>query len=150
MTVASAAKQDFQCSSRREVVATVASAAALLSATPAWAFLGIGEGQEKLDAYNSDTSAVLGEVKKYLDLPKDDPSREEFVLGLRDSINSWVAKYRRSDFTGKQSFGNTYTTLNALAGHFNSFGNGQPLPKKRFERAVKEVGDAEKQLARGR
>lgn len=50
-------------------------------------------------------SAVLGEVKKYLDLPKDDPSREEFVLGLRDSINSWVAKYRRSDFTGKQSFG---------------------------------------------
>lgn len=32
---------------------------------------------------------------------------------------------------------NTYTTLNALAGHFNSFGTGQPLPKKRFERAVK-------------
>lgn len=32
---------------------------------------------------------------------------------------------------------NTYTTLNALAGHFNSFGNAQPLPKKRFERAVK-------------
>ena len=32
---------------------------------------------------------------------------------------------------------NTYTTLNALAGHFNSFGNAQLLPKKRFERAVK-------------
>lgn len=50
-------------------------------------------------------TAVLGEVKKYLDLAKDDPSREEFVLGLRNSINKWVAKYRRSDFTGKQSFG---------------------------------------------
>lgn len=52
---------------------------------------------------------ILGEVKKYLDLPKDDPSREEFVLNLRNGINKWVAKYRRSDFTGKQSFG--YATV---------------------------------------
>ncbi len=32
--------------------------AALLSAAPARAFLGIGEGQEKLDAYTSDTVCV--------------------------------------------------------------------------------------------
>jgi photosystem II Psb27 protein len=147
---ASASKQEPQHTSRREAVGVLASVAALLSAAPAGAFLGIGEGQEKLDTYTEDTKAILGEVKQYLDLPKDAANREEFVLNLRNSINSWVAKYRRSDFTGKQSFGNTYTTLNALAGHFNSFGNSQPLPKKRFERAVKEVGDAEKQLTRGR
>ena len=32
---------------------------------------------------------------------------------------------------------NTYTVLNALAGHFNSFGNNAPLPKKRLDRIVK-------------
>ena len=31
----------------------------------------------------------------------------------------------------------TYTVLNALAGHFNSFGNNAPLPKKRLDRIVK-------------
>lgn len=49
--------------------------------------------------------AILGQVKAYLDLPKDAENREQFVLDLRNAINSWVAKYRRSDFTGKQSFG---------------------------------------------
>ncbi len=48
---------------------------------------------------------ILVKVKAYLDLPKDAENREEFVLELRNSINAWVAKYRRSDFTGKQSFG---------------------------------------------
>lgn len=47
--------QEPQQSSRRDAIAVFASAAALLSATPAWALLGIGEGQEKLDAYTSDT-----------------------------------------------------------------------------------------------
>lgn len=45
---------------------------------------------------------------------------------------------------------NTYTALNALAGHFNSYGLSQPLPKKRLERIQKELDDATKMLARGR
>lgn len=36
------------------------------------------------------------------------------------------------------------------ASHLNSFGYTSPVPKKRLERLVKELGDAEKQLARGR
>jgi hypothetical protein len=32
---------------------------------------------------------------------------------------------------------NTYTVLNALAGHFNSFGPSAPIPKKRLDRIVK-------------
>lgn len=47
--------QEPQQTSRREVVGVLASAAALLSAAPARAFLGIGEGQEKLDTYTEDT-----------------------------------------------------------------------------------------------
>ena len=43
-----------------------------------------------------------------------------------------------------------YSALNALAGHFNSFGSDTPLPKKRFERVQKEVEDTAKFLERGR
>ena len=45
---------------------------------------------------------------------------------------------------------NTYSALNAVAGHYNSFGADTPLPKKRFDRVVKELDDADKLLARGR
>ena len=45
---------------------------------------------------------------------------------------------------------NTYSALNPVAGHYNSFGADTPLPKKRFDRVVKELDDADKLLARGR
>ena len=32
---------------------------------------------------------------------------------------------------------NTYTALNALAGHYNNFGPGAPVPKKRLDRVNK-------------
>lgn len=32
---------------------------------------------------------------------------------------------------------NTYSVLNALAGHYNSFGATAPIPKKRLERVLK-------------
>jgi len=32
---------------------------------------------------------------------------------------------------------NTYSALNALAGHYNSFGATAPIPKKRLERLSK-------------
>ena len=32
---------------------------------------------------------------------------------------------------------NTYSALNALAGHYNNFGTQAPIPKKRLERLVK-------------
>lgn len=32
---------------------------------------------------------------------------------------------------------NTYSALNALAGHYNSFGATAPIPKKRLERLTK-------------
>lgn len=35
---------------------------------------------------------------------------------------------------------NTYSVCNALAGHYNSFGNEAPVPKKRLERLVKVRG----------
>jgi photosystem II Psb27 protein len=70
---------------------------------------------------------------------------------VRQATNTWVAKYRRDNqFSGKPSYGNTYSALNAVAGHYNSFGSDTPLPKKRLDRVVKELDDADKLLARGR
>ena len=63
----------------------------------------------------------------------------------------WVAKYRRDDrFAGKPSYSNMYSVLNAISGHYNSFGPEAPIPKKRLERINKELVDAEKLLARNR
>ena len=45
---------------------------------------------------------------------------------------------------------NTYSALNAVAGHYNNFGTKYPLPAKRAERALKELSDAEVLLTRGR
>lgn len=60
---------------------------------------------------------------------------------MRTSINTWVAKYRRSDkFAGRPSFSNTYAVCNTLAGHYNSFGVKAPLPKKRLERLTRVRG----------
>ena len=68
-------------------------------------------------------------------LDKDAADRDERIAETRTRINSWVAKYRRSDkFAGRPSYSNTYAVCNTLAGHYNSFGTKAPLPKKRLER----------------
>jgi len=70
---------------------------------------------------------------------------------VRDDINTWVARYRRNTkYGGRPSYSNTYSVCNALAGHYNSFGNEAAIPKKRLERMVKELADAELLLSRGR
>ena len=73
------------------------------------------------------------------------------MKAVRDQINGWVATYRRdAKFSGRPSFGNTYSALNALTGHYNSFGTQAPIPKKRLERLSKELADAATFLERGR
>ena len=38
---------------------------------------------------------------------------------------------------GRRRDSNTYSALNAVAGHYNNFGTKYPLPAKRAERALK-------------
>lgn len=84
-------------------------------------------------------------------LAKDAPNREEDLKAVRSQTNDWVARYRRNgNFAGRPSFSNTYTALNALSGHLNSFGYKSAIPAKRLDRMVKELNDASTQLARGR
>jgi len=140
---------------RREVLqaSAMVGSTVLLSAAPAQAFLGIGEddGQKIQEVYLSSTKSVLENVQKVLDTPKDDPTKEDQVKELRKQINSWVASYRREGkVAGRPSFSVTYSILNALAGHFNSFGPTAPIPKKRLERIDKEMKDAALYLSRNR
>lgn len=129
----------------------LAAAALLANAGPAHAFLGFGEGTQQAEAYTKDTGAILEEVQGIMKLAKDDPSKDERINALRGDINGWVAKYRREPkFSGKPSYGNTYSALNALAGHYNSFGTSAPIPKKRLERLQKELNDAQLLLSRNR
>lgn len=139
--------------SRRELAAfgAAALAAATLKAEPAQAFLGFGEGAAREEAYKSDTAAILTKVNGAIALERDDPARDEKIGEIRKDINGWVAKYRRDEkFSGRPSFSNTYSAINALAGHYNSFGTQAPIPKKRLDRLNKELSDAELLLARNR
>lgn len=135
---------------RAALAAVVAGGASLLSAAPAQAFLGFG-GPSKEEIYAKDTTEIITEVRKVVLMPRNAEGKEEASQAARKSINTWVAKYRRDGgVAGRPSYGNTYSALNAVAGHINSFGPTAPIPKKRLDRVIKELDDAEKLVGRGR
>jgi Photosystem II Pbs27 len=67
--------------------------------------------------------------------PEDD--KESAVRALKKDMNDWTAKYRNSSQGGRPSFSNLYSVVNALAGHWTSFGADAPVPKKRLARISK-------------
>ncbi|GAB4820107.1 hypothetical protein N2152v2_007153 [Parachlorella kessleri] len=137
---------------RREAgLAAVAAAAALASAAPAQALSLFGGGNRAEEEYQTRTSSMIKDIKDALALERGAPNREEVLTSVRLESNDWVAKYRRdTKFSGRPSFGNTYSAVNAITGHINSFGTQQPVPKKRAERIFKELDDASRLLERGR
>eukprot|EP00850_Spirogloea_muscicola_P012502 SM000081S22636 [mRNA] locus=s81:225690:226532:- [translate_table: standard] len=101
--------------------------------------------------YTEETRAVIESVKSTLNLEKSDPNKAGAVNSLRALSNGWVAKYRREKaVAGKPSFSNMYSVLNAISGHYISFGPTYPIPAKRKTRILEEVSDAERALGRGR
>ena len=82
--------------------------------------------------------------------PTTDDKRGESIEQTRLLTNAWVARYRRDKgITGKPSYGNVYSALNAVSGHYNNFGTKYPLPKKRQDRVLAEFNTAEIALSRG-
>ncbi|KAL4448840.1 hypothetical protein ABPG77_007557 [Micractinium sp. CCAP 211/92] len=150
-TVAVRAQQQEQQLSRREAgLAAVAALAALATPRPAYALFGFG-GKEAAERYERETTSVINNVRAAATLERDAPNREETMNAVRKEINDWVARYRRdTTFSGRPSYGNVYSAVNAMAGHLNSFGPTAPVPKKRLERMIKELDDAERFLNRGR
>ncbi|CAN8295754.1 unnamed protein product [Cochlearia groenlandica] len=103
------------------------------------------------EEYVKDTSKVISKVRTTLSMERTDPSVADAVAELREESNSWVAKYRKEKaLLGKTSFRDIYSALNAVSGHYVSFGPTAPIPAKRKARILEEMETAEKALSRGR
>ncbi|XP_062211164.1 photosystem II repair protein PSB27-H1, chloroplastic-like [Phragmites australis] len=130
---------------RRDVLAGTGLGAALalvLAAAPARA---------ADEEYVSETKEVIGKVRSTISMDKADPNVADAVAELRELSNSWVAKYRREkSLLGRPSFREMYSALNAVSGHYISFGPTAPIPAKRRARILEEMDTAEKALLRGR
>lgn len=135
-------------STRREAlmraVATAAAALVLIPRPPT----SLAADDEE---YVKETTAVINKVRSTIGMDKNDPNVASAVAELRDASNSWVAKYRREKaLLGRPSFRDIYSALNAVSGHYISFGPTAPIPAKRKARILEEVDTAEKALLRGR
>lgn len=143
--VAAAAANGGSTSRRDVLTGTAGLGAALalvLAAAPARA-----EDEE----YVSETKEVIGKVRSTINMDKTDPNVADAVAELRELSNSWVAKYRREkSLLGRPSFREMYSALNAVSGHYISFGPTAPIPAKRRARILEEMDTAEKALLRGR
>lgn len=133
------------------VALSVAGLISLTAASPAKAFFGFESDDDIKKRYTEETDTILTTVNTVLNLERDDPTKEEKIASMRKDINTWVAKYRREPLvSGRPSYGNMYSALNAVAGHYNNFGIEAPIPKKRLTRLVKELDDAKLFLSKGR
>lgn len=98
-----------------------------------------------------EASEVIQKVRSTLNMDKGDPNIADSVAELREASNYWVAKYRREKaLLGRASFRDIYSALNAVSGHYVSFGPTTPIPAKRKVRILEEMDTAEKALQRGR
>ncbi|TVU47171.1 hypothetical protein EJB05_06759, partial [Eragrostis curvula] len=133
--------------SRRDVLAGTGLSAALALVLAAAAPAARAADEE----YVSETKEVIGKVRSTISMDKADPNVADAVAELRELSNSWVAKYRREkNLLGRPSFREMYSALNAVSGHYISFGPTAPIPAKRRARILEEMDTAEKALLRGR
>ncbi|PPS14164.1 hypothetical protein GOBAR_AA06418 [Gossypium barbadense] len=103
------------------------------------------------EEYVKETAEVINKVRSTINMDKNDPNIASAVAELREASNSWVAKYRREKaLLGRASFRDMYSALNAISGHYISFGPTAPIPAKRKARILEEMDTAEKALSRGR
>ncbi|WVZ56827.1 hypothetical protein U9M48_007303 [Paspalum notatum var. saurae] len=134
---------------RRDVLAGttgLGAAALLLALGPV-----CGPARAADDEYVTETKEVIGKVRSTINMDKSDPNVADAVAELRELSNSWVAKYRREkSLLGRPSFREMYSALNAVSGHYISFGPTAPIPTKRRARILEEMDTAEKALLRGR
>ncbi|CAL5214743.1 unnamed protein product [Lathyrus oleraceus] len=103
------------------------------------------------EEYVKETEEVISKLRTTITMDKNDPNVATAVAELRENSNSWVAKYRREKaLLARTSFRDMYSALNAVSGHYISFGPTAPIPAKRRARILEEVEVAEKSLKRGR
>ncbi|XP_010924068.1 photosystem II repair protein PSB27-H1, chloroplastic [Elaeis guineensis] len=138
------ARREFAIS----MAAGVLSTSALLMLPAAVPLAALASSDEE---YVRETTEVINKVRSTINMDRADPNVAAAVADLREASNTWVAKYRREKaLLGRVSFRDMYSALNAVSGHYISFGPTAPIPAKRKARILEEMDTAEKALLRGR
>lgn len=115
----------------------------ILPVSPTWAVSD--------EEYVKDAGEVISKIRNTISKDRNDPDVADAVAQLRETSNTWVAKYRKEKaLLGRSSFRDIYSALNAVSGHYISFGPTAPIPAKRRVRILEEMETAEKALQRGR
>ncbi|CAL9752855.1 unnamed protein product, partial [Musa acuminata subsp. burmannicoides] len=145
-TIANAVPGSSQAVSRRELAVILSSSVALLLVPVPPSAIAASD-----EEYVRETADMIGKLRITIGMDKKDANVAAAVADLREASNSWVAKYRREKaLLGRASFRDMYSALNAVSGHYISFGPTSPIPAKRKTRILEEVDAAEKALIRGR
>jgi photosystem II Psb27 protein len=99
--------------------------------------------------YRQDTLTVLDTLRTTIELPVDDPEREEALETARKQFNDYAAFYRRDNkIAGLSSFTTMQTALNALANYYTSAYATRPIPKRVKDRVSEELAQVERALRR--
>ncbi|XP_043687618.1 photosystem II repair protein PSB27-H1, chloroplastic [Telopea speciosissima] len=145
-SITSDASTSIRQKGRREFITLIAG---ILS--PALIFQVLPASAASDEEYVKEAEEVINKVRSTINIDKNDPNVAAAVAELRETSNSWVAKYRREKaLLGRASFRDIYSALNAVSGHYISFGPSAPIPAKRKARILEEMESAEKSLLRGR
>ncbi|MFB6275815.1 MAG: photosystem II protein Psb27 [Halothece sp.] len=99
--------------------------------------------------YRQDTLTVIDTLETTLEMPVDDPDREELRKKARKQLNDYAARYRRDDsVAGSRSFTTMQTALNALANYYTSAYSTRPIPEDVKERVSQEFAQVKRALRR--
>jgi len=99
--------------------------------------------------YRQDTLTLLDTLRTTMEMPVDDPQREQLRKKARKQINDYAARYRRDEtVAGSRSFTTMQTALNALANYYTSAYSTRPIPEDVKDRVSQEFAEVERSLRR--
>ncbi|NEQ98240.1 MAG: photosystem II protein Psb27 [Cyanothece sp. SIO2G6] len=99
--------------------------------------------------YTEDATTVIESLRTALNSPSGTPELAEAQAKAKQAINDFSGLYRREpSVQDKASFRTMQTALNALAGHYSSYGK-RPVPQKLRDRLEQEFKQIEASLRRG-
>ncbi|KPQ39506.1 MAG: photosystem II protein Psb27 [Phormidium sp.] len=100
--------------------------------------------------YRQDTLDLVSSLREAIELPEGTPEKMEAQAEAKTRIDNFFSLYRRdSSVASLPSFTTMHTALDALAGHYRSYGN-RPLSNKLKTRLEQEFKQVEMAVQRGR
>ncbi|MBP0000875.1 MAG: photosystem II protein Psb27 [Cyanobacteria bacterium SID2] len=111
--------------------------------------VGCAPGSNLTGNYSEDTLALVNSLRTAIELPDGTPEKMAAQAEAKHDIDDFFSQYRRNPNVAKlTSFTTMRTALDALAGHYRSYGN-RPLSPKLKQRLEQEFRRVEAALKRG-